>query len=623
MLWKKNDGGENQQVFLGNEDERQGLEQQDGNVTLKPRYPKPKILLIDLDDESVAVLKAAGYTVAEGSFGAPYEVHKSSQYVSMVLNDRLPANYAEQEIVIADLEPAEAIKMDVSEGSSVTEEPGFWAKCSLGEIDPRPAVMVRYREELERILDHGGVYIVFLSSRNYQEIVFARKERGSLRKLDKRNLNDESFLTLISDSHFQINPLQGSEIHIEDESAIGKLISRHANNATFNCTFTPRQNYLDEDGYAYFNIHFAAWRTLAVNKYDDPVAGAFVPHGNVKGWVFILPQLTNKADFLLEFIRDVLPEFAPELFPYADGEQWVHQEAYQLPFVLEMKRQIQEIEKETRSRIEELEERIRQELETTRYLRDLITQTGDSLVKAVKLTLETLGFQNVIDVDEDIEKSGGRSFKREDLQINEDQITILVEIKGINGLPTDADALQVHKYVVVRMKEWKRTSVQGLEIINHQRSLPALNRELAKPFRDDVLTNAEHLQFGLMTTWDLYRLARNFIRHKWRPEYVKGLFLQAGRIEPVPSHYKLIGSVERYLDKIRVVGIRIGAEALRVGDHVAFEMPIDFEEQEVASLQLDHTPVMTAEPPALAGIKTHLEKVNIGTKVYLVQKLDA
>lgn len=53
----------------------------------------------------------------------------------------------------------------------------------------------------------------------------------------------------------------------------------------------------------------------------------------------------------------------------------------------------------------------------------------------------------------------------------------LVEIKGIRGKPKEANSLQVTKYLAPRMREWGRTDLHGLTIINHQRNLPGLERE--------------------------------------------------------------------------------------------------------------------------------------------------
>lgn len=81
-----------------------------------------------------------------------------------------------------------------------------------------------------------------------------------------------------------------------------------------------------------------------------------------------------------------------------------------------------------------------------------------------------------------MEKTGDTSPKREDLRIYDDSPILLVEIKGISGFPRDAAALQVAKYLAPRMREWQRTDIQGLSIINHQRNLPGLDRDNKTPF---------------------------------------------------------------------------------------------------------------------------------------------
>ena len=256
------------------------------------------------------------------------------------------------------------------------------------------------------------------------------------------------------------------------------------------------------------------------------------------------------------------------------------------------------------------------------YLHDLLRETGEPLVEAVKQTLETLGFRSVLDVDKQIENAGAGGTKREDLQICDYSPTLLIEVKGISSLPRDSGALQVWKYVAPRMKEWNRTDVQGLAIINHQRNLPALDRENDAPFREDVLTNAQEQGFGLLTPWDLFTLARRFLKRGWKHDYIQALFYQSGRIEPIPKHDEFIGIVEHFWEKVSVVGVRIEASMLMRGERIAFELPVEFEEQDVESLQVDKNPVSQAEIGMLGGIQTSLPKGQLkkGTRVFrLVQ----
>jgi hypothetical protein len=247
-------------------------------------------------------------------------------------------------------------------------------------------------------------------------------------------------------------------------------------------------------------------------------------------------------------------------------------------------------------------------------LYDLIRENSTLLVSAVNKALEVLGFQSVIDVDKEMEKAGDTRPKREDLQIKDGSPILLVEVKGISGLPMD-ESLQAWKYLVPRMKEWNRTDIEALSIINHQRNIPPLDRENENPFREDNLINAQEHGFGLLTTWDLFRLTRSYLKNRWKHEHIKPLFYQKGRIQPVPKHYEFIGTVQRFIPKIGVVGVQIEAANLKHGDRIAFELTVEFEEQEVESLEVDNQPVAQAEIGMLAGIKTHLTKQQLKEKV--------
>ncbi|MGD0048916.1 MAG: hypothetical protein ABSE42_18085, partial [Bryobacteraceae bacterium] len=249
--------------------------------------------------------------------------------------------------------------------------------------------------------------------------------------------------------------------------------------------------------------------------------------------------------------------------------------------------------------------------------RDTVHDFGrTTLVEAVKRALSVVGFTSVLDSDELV--STGR--RKEDLQIHDCSPVLLVEVKGIAGMPTEHDAIQVGKYLAPRMKEWGRTDVGGVSIINHQRNVPGLDRSLS-PFTDVVLTNAIDQQFGLMTTWDLFRLVRNFLQLGWKPDDVQPLFYRHGRMEAVPVHYEYVGLIEKYFEKVGVVGIRVVEAAVQQGDRIAYELPIDYIEQEVESLQAERRAVATAAAGVLAGVKTNLtkEQARTGVRVFRIK----
>jgi hypothetical protein len=81
------------------------------------------------------------------------------------------------------------------------------------------------------------------------------------------------------------------------------------------------------------------------------------------------------------------------------------------------------------------------------------------------------------------------------------------------------------------------------------------------------------------------------------------------------------GSIENYAPKLGVVGIRIEKAEFNLGDRIAYELPIEFEEQKVESLESDNYPIESAQENMLVGIKTHLtrEQAKKGVRVFFSQ----
>ena len=80
---------------------------------------------------------------------------------------------------------------------------------------------------------------------------------------------------------------------------------------------------------------------------------------------------------------------------------------------------------------------------------------------------------------------------------------------------------------------------------------------------------------------------------------------------------KLIGEITHYFDHIGVGIIKLTKGSLRVGDKVCFRGgDVDFE-QEIASMQAEHTNIEEAKKGSEFGVKVD-QKVRKGYKVYLV-----
>jgi hypothetical protein len=292
----------------------------------------------------------------------------------------------------------------------------------------------------------------------------------------------------------------------------------------------------------------------------------------------------------------------------------------ELPSELE-KRQLQaEIQRRAAAEVAQLDQEIEAERAALGYLHGLLTHTDAELVADVQAALQAAGLKQVVSVD-DAEADSAN--KQEDLQVLDRSPALLVEVKGLAGQPTESDTLQVTKYVLRRMKQWDRTDAQGLSLVNHQRNMPALDRDHENVFTQQQVEDAEQNGTGLMTTWDLFRLLRGKARWGWPDEAVCNLPYRTGRIPPYPAHYAPVGTVVKYWPEKGVISIDIdGERPLKVGDRVGFLLPAGFCEEEVSSLQVEKQAVWEAVPGQRAGHKTTLGKADLplGTQVFRVSR---
>lgn len=527
---------------------------------MSPKYPKPKILLIDMEDQVSAPLKALGHQVDTGTFGLPYRVNQSSDW-SQVIGDADLPNVAEQEVVVVDLSPRSPQPRPFGAPRRPRDETDRWAKGSTGVVDPRPFLARENWPVFQRIYDHGGVFVVFAAHCPTSELAYGHFDAHYEFQMASRFpvtawyfLDQLAKLTVVAE--------EGAEIRTDRS----QRIARHFDGARYLCKFP--------------KIKSDEWDTLSTNKYGDPIA--LLHHSRSSGGVvLVLPQVRDKAALLHDLLTTTLPELAPHLFPHLEGGRWVHRPEYELPRIKELATERARVQEAAAREYERLDQEAEAERRARGWIHDLITGHDDVLVGAVKRALSTFGFKQVIDVDEERDKAG--KSRREDLIVRDADTLLVIDIKGIGGCPSDPDVLQAMKHMQIRMQDEKTTDVHALSIINHERHMPALERNNATPFREELLQTADGLSLGLMTAWDLYRLAINYDAHAWRPENVMGLFYKAGRIDAVPLHYEHLGEVAHVWRSAFSVVLKSGD--VNVGDRIAVEVGPLFEEAEVTSLQ--------------------------------------
>ena len=323
----------------GSERHEGGKGSQAGEHGKRRKYDKPKVMVIDLPQEFADALGAAGYGVAAGTFGPSYSVQRSDNLHPLPLEDWELPGYAEQEILIVSTVGDRAGKApgyDVSDGVKA-----FWQECQSGVINPRPVIMSRMRDAFDRILDSGGVAIVFVQDRSTAEYLFGARGYRGVDVEDRRRLSNWGFLSSLENlSAATLHP--GSEIiSVRPSSEIGSLLGKGLRGARYGCSLAA--------GYD----QTARWIPLLENKFGDTVGGLLKV--GKSGWLFVLPLMPAASTILVEFLEGIVAPLAPHLFPHLEGSKWVHRPEYELPAVVAKQAEIERLNEEAAQRVADLQ----------------------------------------------------------------------------------------------------------------------------------------------------------------------------------------------------------------------------------------------------------------------------
>lgn len=575
------------------------------------KYQKPKILLIDLPTECIDGVRSAGFNASAGTFGSPYKVTREDEYQPVVGEYSLP-NYTEQEIIFVDLTAPETIDGPEGEKALPEWENDWWARCSWGKIDPRPRFMYRVRRYFDRIFNHGGLFVIFAQPRLPENLVWARVSGGELDIEREIPADIWSFLSNLSPDNLEIQIDSGEEIRVPDyDEPIFHFLQKNTKDAKYTATFSPT-----------YRIN-KIWMPIAYSKFDKCVGGLIAAE-QAKGRILILPQIAKKPQVILTLLCEVLPDICPHLFPHIEGIRWVERDEYELPSVLEYKTEKIEIQKRAKRELEELDKKIAEERDKLGFLHGIITKTGYDLVLDVQSCLELIGFKKIIDVDKQIQKQLTTAPKQEDLQVHDKSPALVLEVKGLAGLPRESDTIQVDKYVSRRMKEWNRIDVRGISIINHQRNFPALERDNKNVFTEQQIEDAKNHDITILTTWDLFLLIKGMLKWGWDPKAIQQLFYQSGRMPRIPTIYNPIGKIVKYWETPGVIGVQISKNILHKGERIGYVLPEGYLEENVLSLQVENQDVEEVVPEQLGGIRTIYRKelLRRGTIVCTVRKCE-
>lgn len=525
---------------------------------------KPQILTLNLKEEDNALLKSHNFNIYEGNLGKVIETNNSKyQHRYCLPNQDFPSNLHEYDIVIVDLNNVEKEAYIEKNHIRTTNKTGnnsyLLSVYPQTVFDPRAYSSFLLKREIKETMKHDSLLIVIQAE---NEIIEYRvvEENGKYPKLlAKEQYSLYQFLPVF--------PFKTNKVGVETQVSI--------KNELLNSFLT---KYNDEFRYELTFYHPEIWTgenhepdpsfyPLVLNRDEEIVS--YISIGENSG-LFLFPILDRKGEFLVEFLENIAPGIFPKIFPFSSKNLWVNNDKYNLPNHEKLLAEKQEIRKEYETKTKLKEDEIEQNSLKYKFLHELITETGDNLVKATIKLLEWLGFENVKDVDESSAK-----IKEEDIQIENGKGLLVIEVKGIGGTSKDSECNQIAKIKYRRAKERGSFDVFGVYIVNHQRHLPPDERK-NPPFTEAQISDAINEERAILTTYQLFQLYFQITQNLLTKEEARSCFYQFGYIDFISQNYSLVDTVEEIFKEGFISIMNINDIKLTVGTELLVEKNFKF-----------------------------------------------
>lgn len=363
----------------------------------------------------------------------------------------------------------------------------------------------------------------------------------------------------------RIDKRYGTQVSLTDRAVSEMLFKNHLNEVKYHCAFDC--------------IGLEDFVPLLVNNNGECVSYIQITDDAV---VFMLPQMKDKSAFLKSLFESVLYEQFSEYFPAVEEMRWIHKEEYMLPNEEGMRGELEQAKKDYEAKKAEINARIAENAGHYEFLHTMITGTGSELVNAVIEYLKWLGFEDVVNADED----EGREYNEEDIRITIPDGLFILEVKGIHHNSTDDECARVGKYQIRWMQDMGTTNVKALYVVNHQRNVEPLKRD-NPPFNDVQKSDAKSGYRGLVTTWQLYNLYYDIERGILSKEDAREALMQYGWVEFVPKGAVKLGLPYRYC-RNNVICVELNGLQVSEGDDMYAYDGRNWHEAEVLSIEVNN-----------------------------------
>ncbi|MCZ2722646.1 hypothetical protein O1D97_13765 [Marinomonas sp. 15G1-11] len=539
-------------------------------------HDSPQICLFDFEDDITETLKGASYSCSEGTLGKLVRVpnNQRNQQHFLSLNSSSPVNIHEYDILAFNMSYFEEADYEDNQVSldNVTGKATYALLSAFPEkvFNPRPYATSILSKDINEILKKESIIIIFADkneSVHYQEVEIGSYENRITKQHELTN-------TCFYDGFPYCYNKSGLKMKApEKETKLTPLLLKYSKDAAYEIAFhhpTHWDNRKQEKDNNFI--------PLLVNN-DDEIISFY--HAHSKGAVLVFPDIKDKKGFLLELFNNHLSEMFPNIFPFHGQFGWLDNGDYLLPGEAKLIEERTEIEKQYSKAVLNNENAILELKDEFKFLRDLISESGDNLVSAVEHYLKWLGFPSVINFDDT-----NPEILEEDIQVDCGDRFLVVEIKGIGGTSTDKDCSQISKIRYRRAEQRGKFDVFGLYIVNHQRYTPPESR-CNPPFTENQINDARLDKRGLITTYSLYKAYEQIENGVLTKEEVRENLFEHGLIEPKPTNLISLGKPAEFFMSGQVAIVNLQETKLTKGMDVFINKNGVFNKIQISSLKVD------------------------------------
>lgn len=564
---------------------------------------KPKILTLNLKSEAVESLKSHKFNLYEGSLGKIVQTNNGrGEHKYCLLNFDFPDNLHEYDIIVVDAQFTESIKYDHEEHSRKKNKSEnniyLLSKYPQTIFDPRPHAAHILIEEIREIMRHDSMIIVMQGSVETMKYCVAR-ENGIYP--DIKGYNEYHIYNFLPFNHFSSNK-SGTETKVVTKPGeLTNFLNKYNSQFTYLNTFRHPTVWDDDE-----RINDPNFIPLVVNRDEEIVSHAFFYE---KTGIYMFPCLDDYSSFIVDFLERIAPSIQPAIFPESTKGSWRDSPDYFLPNHKNLLEQKKLLIEEYESKIKAKDVEIHQNKEKFGFLHQMLLETGDDLVSATIKFLEWLGFENVLDMDDEDPET-----LEEDIQIATEKGLLVIEVKGIGGTSKDDECGQISKIRYRRAEERGSFDVFGLYIVNHQRHLPPNDRE-NPPFTANQIRDAINDKRGLLTTYQLFKLYFSIQKGLISKEEAREAIYSYGLVEFKPANLQFIDTIAEIFLEGSVFIINLNDVEIKIGDKLYVEKNGIFEIIEIKGLQVDDTDVQSANSGEV-GVKSS-SKVKKKSLVYI------